>query len=286
MGRFDVLGAVDQPALEAFLAARPESSMFLRANLRAAGIVDRGKTYQATYVGARRDDGELAGVAAHCWNGKLILQAPEACAPLARAAVHASAPRAVSGLIGPYEQLILARRALGLDGKRPAIDSRDGLYALDLEGFVPPKALAGGGLAFRPGQPTDRTPLVAWRRAYHIEVLGATAGPRLDATARTEFDEAVAARRLYVLTHDGKPVATTAFNAALPDMVQIGGVYTPPGLRGRGYARVAVAASLASARAAGARKAILFTSDGNTSANKAYMSLGFKRIGDYGLILF
>ena len=64
-----------------------------------------------------------------------------------------------------------------------------------------------------------------------------------------------------------------------PDMVQVGGVWTPPQARSRGYARSAVALSLRAARERGVRRAILFTGDHNVPAIKAYRALGFERNG-------
>ena len=63
-------------------------------------------------------------------------------------------------------------------------------------------------------------------------------------------------------------------------------MFTPPELRGRGYARAAVAGSLLDARSAGARRSTLFTNLENVAAIRAYEALGYERIGDYGLILF
>src|SRR6266480_2760724 len=50
--------------------------MFLRSNARSAGLTDRGQPMQATYVAAL-EGGRIAGVAAHCWNGMVLVQAPE-----------------------------------------------------------------------------------------------------------------------------------------------------------------------------------------------------------------
>ena len=80
-------------------------------------------------------------------------------------------------------------------------------------------------------------------------------------------------------------VACTGFNANLTEAVQVGGVWTPPELRGRGYGRCVVAQSLLDVRAEGVEKGILFTGDQNVPAVKAYAALGFKRIGDYRLLL-
>ena len=82
----------------------------------------------------------------------------------------------------------------------------------------------------------------------------------------------------------GAPVAYSAFNARLPEIVQVGGVWTPPDRRGRGYARAVVAGSLLEARAEGVRRAVLFTS--NPMARRAYEALGFRKIGEYGLVIF
>jgi hypothetical protein len=68
-----VLLDADADAMRAFLAPRAATSMFLLSNSLAAGLVDHGQLLQATYASAF-DAGELVGVAAHCWNGMLLVQ--------------------------------------------------------------------------------------------------------------------------------------------------------------------------------------------------------------------
>ena len=80
-------------------------------------------------------------------------------------------------------------------------------------------------------------------------------------------------------------MAKSSFNARIKEAVQIGGVWTPPELRNRGYGRSAVAASLLEARSEGVEKAILFTGGDNIPAQKAYTSLGFQPIGRYRIFL-
>ena len=60
------------------------------------------------------------------------------------------------------------------------------------------------------------------------------------------------------------------FNARLPDIAQVGGVWTPPHARGRGYARCVVAGSLLHARTQGVSRALLFTMESNVAAMRAY----------------
>ena len=98
------------------------------------------------------------------------------------------------------------------------------------------------------------------------------------------LDAQIAAGHAWVAVEHGVLVSLAAFNASLPDIVQLGGIYTPPERRGRGYARVAVAGSLVAAREQGVSRAVLFT--GGPSAARSYEAVGFRRIGDYGLVLF
>jgi RimJ/RimL family protein N-acetyltransferase len=80
--------------------------------------------------------------------------------------------------------------------------------------------------------------------------------------------------------------AYSAFNATIADTVQIGGVWTPPPQRGRGHARCVVAGSLQHARDRGVRSAILFTDEKNVAAQRSYVAVGFRPIGDYGIVFF
>jgi predicted GNAT family acetyltransferase len=88
----------------------------------------------------------------------------------------------------------------------------------------------------------------------------------------------------WVLVEDGRPVAYSIFNAELEDMVQIGGVWTPPELRGRGYGGGVVAGSLVHARSRGVTRAVLFAE--RADAKRAYRRIGFRSVGEYGLLLF
>ena len=285
MASIRVLGAADDAAMRAFLAPRATSSMFLLSNSRAAGMVDEGKPFQATYVGAFEGD-QLAAVAAHCWNGVLLVQAPaELVSPnTVRALAHAAlanSGRTIAGFSGPADQVAVARRAFELP--TPALDEVEALYALALANLRVPDALARGEVTCRRPRDDEHAQLAVWRRAYHLESLGSADSNALAAKAAREIADLVSFGTVWVLEDAGAVVAMTAFNARIPDMVQVGGVYTPPALRGRGYARCAVAGSLLDARGDGVERAILFTK--NAAAARAYEAIGFARIGDYALVL-
>jgi hypothetical protein len=92
-----VLGPADASALEAFLLEYRDSSMFLRANSKRAGLVDNGEIYQATYAGAFHG-GRLVGVAAHSWSGNVLVQAPERLEDVVRLCVQTSGRTVLMGM--------------------------------------------------------------------------------------------------------------------------------------------------------------------------------------------
>jgi RimJ/RimL family protein N-acetyltransferase len=278
-----ILAPGDEPAVEEFLARHAASSMFLRTNLRARGFTYRGEPLEAVWAAAF-DGAAVVAVAAHCWNDNLLLQAPRALPEVVRATTRASR-RPLRGFLGPWQQTVEARAALGLSDARTDLDEREDLFDLELDRLAVPEALASGRVTCELASPRDRELLVAWRVDYHLEALGRALGDAVREEAIAETDPQIERGDLYVLRAGGAPVACTAFNGRLPNCVQVGGVWTPPALRGRGHARCAVAGSLLDARAAGVERSILFTAPDNTPARRAYAALGYRVIGEYGLVL-
>ena len=276
-----LLDSGDEATLEAFLRRHADSSMFLRSNARAAGLEYHGAPLEATYVAAFRG-GVITAVAAHCWNGMILVQAPERVPDVARAAVEHSR-RPVAGFSGPVDQVAAARRALGLDRAPAAKDSAERLYALSLDDLVVPPALASRAVACRHPEPHELDLLTRWRTAFSIEALGFAESPALAADARADILRHQRDGSHWILLDGGTPVSYSALNARLPDTVQIGGVWTPPEARGRGYARAVVAGSLLEVRRQGATRAVLFTDD--PAAERAYEAIGFRAVGVYGLVL-
>jgi predicted GNAT family acetyltransferase len=212
----------------------------------------------------------------------LLLQTHELAAELARACVDWS-KRAVIGFAGPRDQVRQATAALQIDTASARFDSDDWLYGLDLEELVVPAALSTGAVVCRAPTASEHETLYTWRLAYEVELLGAADSLESRQRSAAVVDGLIADGNVWLAIQDGVPVSLSAFTATLPDIVQLGGIYTPPELRGRGFSKVAVAGSLLAGRERGATRAVLFTS--NPSAARTYEALGFRRIGDYALIL-
>jgi ribosomal protein S18 acetylase RimI-like enzyme len=275
----------DEAALEAFLQRHADSSMFLRANLRRCGLAPGDTPHHGRYL-ATIANGTVTGVLAAYGNGNVVAQAPRDAAALAHAL---AAPRnerraSVIGFVGPAAQIAAIRPILGPRDRPLLKDSLEILFALDLAKLELPPLLAEGRATARRAGVADLDLLVRWRHDYMVETLGARGGRDLLARARADLKDRL--ETAWLLEVAGEPVACQSFNATLPDMVQVGGVWTPPDLRSRGYARAVVAGALRGARGDGARRGVLFTGSDNVAAQRAYRAIGFTPIGDYALVQY
>lgn len=275
----------DEERLDAFLALHPSTSLFLRSNLRRAGLWDEGRAFQARYAAMIGADGGITGVVAHAWNGNLLVQAtPDQAISLA-ASLAVEGDRPVAGIIGPLPA-VQAVRAL-FPQKELASDGTQDLFDLPLADLRVPQILREPGFTCRRAKVADFPLLTAWRRAYGVALRNIPDDATLAAEAGAEIANWGEAGEIFLLVDPaGEPIAMAVHNARIPDTVQIGGVWTPPALRGRGYARAVVAAALLAARDDGAYVGVLFTGKQNEQARRAYLALGFRPIGDYGILLF
>ena len=279
------LSDLDRSQVVAFLEAHHDHTLFLQGNLAASGFEDTGDRYGGAWVGAF-DDARLVGVAALFWNGNVILYAPgheSACA----AGAWRLSKRRLAGVIGPCAQVAAALSGLGLEAQPVRLSGPEVLYGLALEALRVPELLAGGAFVARRATPDDREALAPLIAGYEHETLGLDPARPGASEAYLERAERVArAGTRWVLVDDGRICATSAFNTRTRRCVQIGGVFTPPALRSRGYAGAILAASLLAVRDEGVDRSVLFTPESNGPARRCYENLGYQAVGDYSVTLF
>jgi uncharacterized protein len=279
----------DEALTDRFLATTPETTIFLRSNLARAGFVDDGAQFSGTYAGAFEGN-ELAGVAAVYWNSNLVVSPGPHAEEVAAYAVETwgKGARAVGGIFGRHEEVTRVRAALSLAERATRFTSKEILYVLPTGELVVPEALAraNGAVECRVPRPDELDALLEWRMAYCAETMSLPDTPANREAQSAHLAVYQAKGHHFVLTASGERVAYSAFNATVGDVVQIGGVWTPPELRARGHARCVVAGSLQHARDRGVRRAVLFTGETNPAAQAAYVAIGFRPVGDYAIILF
>lgn len=258
-------GPQDHAVLLAFLQAHEASSMFAMVNLQGLGVPMR--------VWVEGDP--VAGMVGVTGDGMVLVQWPGGdWGAVARALCGV----AVTGLMGPADQVAAVRGVLDLGAARHA-DEEPG-FRLALDDLRLPDC---AGYDLRPIATDVLETVLRWRVAYEGEVFSVPA-PEAAQKAARDVARWLAADSHRVLWQRGEPVGLTGFNAVLPEVVQIGAVYVPPGQRGRGHARRAVGLHLAEARAGGVRRAVLFAA--SEAAERVYRALGFVAAGRMGIVLY
>lgn len=265
----------DADALSAFLLAHADRAMFALSNFRRFGV--RGGDHQrASRFFLTLQGNEIRGAVSVDQGGSVLLVGDPDLDALHRALAKTN----VLELLG---ETGIARRAeaqLGLSIAARNMNDDEPHFALDLTDLEMPDT---SGLYLGPLAAMPREQAILWRAAYAQDVLGDDPAGAA-ARAVQDVEAYLLADSHRVLFRGTEPVAMTGFNATLPEIVQIGGVYTPPDLRGQGLARAAVALHLAQARANGVRRAVLFAA--TDAAARAYRAIGFRRIGQYTIIIF
>lgn len=261
------LAQADLPTLKAFLHARAPIAMFPLTNLIEHGL-------NADHPNGMRfwaDDGfsNVLGLSRQGMVQPIFTGSDVSGVRLALA------NEKVTGVVGVAKAVAQIKHDLNLPAA--ALDRIEPHFELQLSDLELP---ASAGLTLVPYVLAPRETLIAWRTAYYIEALE-TAEADAPALATTHVDHALETGSHRVLMKDDTPLAMTGFNARLPETVMIGGVYTPPALRGRSYAGIAVALHLAEARDAGVKKAVL--SAANDAAAAAYSRIGFRKMGSFGI---
>jgi RimJ/RimL family protein N-acetyltransferase len=127
----------------------------------------------------------------------------------------------------------------------------------------------------------DRDLLAGWFDAFAREVGDP---PRHD--NRALVGERLGYGGITVWEADGVPVSLAGLTRAVAGMVRVGPVYTPPELRGRGYAGAATAAVSQAALEAGLRDVVLYTDLANPTSNALYQRLGYRPVEDRVIFSF
>jgi predicted GNAT family acetyltransferase len=181
------------------------------------------------------------------------------------------------GVLGPLRVVeAFAAAWCAASGTRAEITMRERVFALDK--VIPPRPASGH---FRWAAPADRETLIAWGMAFDREALGIEQPDRAEIEPMIDGRIARSERRgLGVWEDAGRMVSFAGYSGLTPHGIRISPVYTPPDLRGRGYASACVAALSQALLDSGRQQCYLFTDLANPTSNKIYQAIGFRPVGD------
>ena len=192
----------------------------------------------------------------------------DAVPALAEALAGADLP----GVLGPTDHAgSFAQHWCAEAGRTPILQLRERIFQLTT--VRRPAHPASGRL--RVGGPEDRDLVIDWFRAFAAEALPPSTPP-----ITVEFvDRRIGLGGVYLWDDDG-PVSLTVVGSRTPNGARVGPVYTPPDLRGRGYASACVAAASQAQLDAGRTFVFLFTDLANPTANHIYQDIGYEPVRD------
>ncbi|HEU5477906.1 MAG TPA: GNAT family N-acetyltransferase [Gaiellaceae bacterium] len=252
----------------------------------AGTIRDSPDLYPLRSLWLVRDGGQMVAAALRTPPYNLILarpQTPQAVAELAEAVAGEELPGVVGGEPEVVQFAELWSRQAGA-GMRTSM--RQGVYAL--EQVEPPPGAPGSA---RAATRADRELALRWWIAFGEEVLHEGGPGRERAEPTLDHRLSSPAAGILLWEHGGEPVSLAGWGAPTPNGIRVGPVYTPPELRGRGYA-TALTAELSQRLLdgrlfeGGRRFCFLYTDLANPTSNAIYERIGYRRVAESAEIVF
>lgn len=258
-----------------------EAMHCLPLGIIATLAAEPGRFAHAPYLATVEEDGELVAVALRTPPRGLVLSRARALDTLDRLAADASrAQPDLPGVIGPTrEAAAFAEAWRRRTGRAVRRGMAERVYRLER---VSPVVGAPGEL--RRATTDDRALVVRYYDAFVAEAL-----PGEDpSTAARSVDARLGSRTsgLYLWWDGGRAVSLAGYGGPTPNGIRIGPVYTPPELRGRGYASACVAALSRRLLEGNRRSCFLFTDLANPTSNRIYRNIGYRPVGDVDEWLF
>jgi predicted GNAT family acetyltransferase len=140
--------------------------------------------------------------------------------------------------------------------------------------LIPPRPTEGGVRAYTED---DHALIVEWMNAFYAEAM--PNNPEGDGEEFLRRREGRAGE-LLLWEVEGRPVSFAGYASPSPNGMRVGPVYTPPELRGRGYASAVTAAATERVLASGRRFCFLSTDLANPTSNSIYQQIGFEPVVD------
>jgi predicted GNAT family acetyltransferase len=246
----------------------------------------RDGVYEDFRVWLVRDGGEVVGAALQTPPYNLILARPRSPEALA-ALVEALANEMLPGVVGSEPEAtefaeLWARRT----GTPAHTNMRQGVYALESVEQLP--AVPGSA---RVASGDDRELALRWMLSFSEEALHQGGPGRDRAEEILDYRLSSSTAGIVLWEDDGEPVSLAGWGGRTPNGIRVGPVYTPPDLRGRGYA-TALTAELSQRLldgrlfAGGRRFCFLYTDLANPTSNAIYERIGYVRVAESAEIVF
>ena len=181
---------------------------------------------------------------------------------------------ALPGVMAPLDAgPAFVDRWCALTGARAQVSLEERIY--EATEVVPPRPTTG---RMRPYTEADRDVVLRFMAEFYAEAMPGSPDPDPEEFLRRRLAETEGG--LVLWEDGGEPVSLAGYGAPSPKAMRIGPVYTPPELRGRGYASALTAAVTELVLSRGRRFCFLFTNLANPTSNSIYQKIGYRPVID------
>ena len=275
------VGERNLPEVKTFLEQYRETSMFLLSNIENYGLRLTEELHSGNFK-CLGSQGRVRAVFCLSRGGILIAQT-DGSEDFSKEILKACEEEEflVDGIVGEWNITeSLWRTVLSQDRfLQTSYQSKEFLYRLSLRQKRNVEDIPEGVRNLKPGD------FEVWEKLYNAYFT--EEGLPMQGTRerrRKNFERQTANGYWWGLWSEGVLVSIAAYNARYGPIGQVGGVFTEPAYRRKGFSRAVMKRLIAdSVERHGVDLLILFTGETNEAARKMYESLGFEQIGFYGL---
>ncbi len=268
----------------AFLKRHENYALFLLGNLDVYGCKLTKEPYSGNFKQIA-EEGKIVGVFCLTRSGSILIVSEVQAESLFEQVLQSCKEEGIviKAVLGDWvfcspfwaflkkQGIITVEQFIGKQGKEV-------LYSLDLSQEQVPLQ-ANARLLEVPDYPQWWSLRIAYEKEMNL--------PR-DLTEEEEralFVSKVKRKVVWGVFEKGELVSSLELNAKAKDLGQVGGVYTIPHMRRRGYSKALMLQIMHDAKVLhGIRKLIIFTEENNIPAQRLYESLGSQHIGFFALL--
>lgn len=272
------ISASNQAEMLNFLKVRENFSLFLLSNFENYGLSLTEEPFSGNYK-LIRDSKEVIGVFALTRRGSLQIKS-DVIEPIFEQVLASCNEEIVplQGLVGdynfcePFWAFLKAQKVI----QKEIFSSKEILYEMDLKSYIPHPEV----------QFLKESDFSEWK-ILRLDYIKEKNLP-IELTEEqllNQFQDKVKKKIAWGLKVEERLVSMADLNAKALDLGQVGGVYTKPESRQRGYSKTVMSQLINDCKNIHLlRKLIIFTGEANPIAQKLYESLGAQHIGYFSLL--
>lgn len=273
--RFDVVSEFYNRVAPFLLAREAEHNLMLGL---CSGLLQGGIYQHPPYLALVEDAGEVVAAAMRTPPYRLVLSEMAGARAVQTIAedVRSVFGDELVGAAGPkHVSKTFAECWSSITGRPHHLKMAQRIYRLECV-----RPISGVSGELRRAAEADRDLLVRWETAFVEDAFGTADSQQVERLVELALTADPATRGRFLWWDGGQPVSIVGYTGPTPNGIRVGPVYTPPELRGRGYASACTAAVSQWLLDQRRKFVFLYTDLSNPTSNHIYQNIGYEPVSD------